>query len=316
MNFSSINGSSNGHALHTKERHQSRSLIVKPRPILKKPENGITSLNNSNLAEKETQQTSSPKNSSSIAPDRKTALTKQNEGVISFRSSLEDTIPIPEHFYENVPIFIQVTSNQGSLYAVPLANGRDQQEGKSQIYANLKGDRGSEFQPQQYLPQMIGSQNRISLLIPQQLIPNNRPSLPNENGASNIQRTPNNNPYPQQIIFANHLTNPLFTIDKQLLSNTIANQFGLDPHSPYLPQLVANQHWFVADKRTFANMVWPITPEEENALCSSPLTSTSTDADKDAIDSNNIAAKSILKSKKFSRSMSKKQRISWDSALK
>ena len=116
-------------------------------------------------------------------------------------------------------------------------------------------------------------------------------------------------------MFSDHLTNPLFNIDKQLLANTIANQFGIDSKSPFLEKLITNQHLFVSHKHTFANMIWQITPEEENALYSSPETITPDVIDTNTLDPNSPTAKPILKAKKSSRSGSKGQHISWDSTL-
>jgi hypothetical protein len=61
-------------------------------------------------------------------------------------------------------------------------------------------------------------------------------------------------------------------------------------------------------------MIWPITPEEEHALCSSPVSTTNI-IDIKTVDWNSSTARSILKSKTSSRSVSKGQHISWDSAL-
>jgi hypothetical protein len=62
-------------------------------------------------------------------------------------------------------------------------------------------------------------------------------------------------------------------------------------------------------------MIWQITPEEENALLSSPGTSNSTIPDINTSDLNNTTAKPILKPKASSHLTSKGQRISWDSTL-
>ncbi|CAF3871950.1 unnamed protein product, partial [Didymodactylos carnosus] len=65
----------------------------------------------------------------------------------------------------------------------------------------------------------------------------------NETGTSSVPTTisrarSNRN---QPIYFANRLTNPVFSVDKELLTNTIANQFGYDIDSPQLQKLVQNQ---------------------------------------------------------------------------
>ncbi|CAF1097021.1 unnamed protein product [Didymodactylos carnosus] len=114
----------------------------------------------------------------------------------------------------------------------------------------------------------------------------------NETGTSSVPTTisrarSNRN---QPIYFANRLTNPVFSVDKELLTNTIANQFGYDIDSPQLQKLVQNQHLFAARRRTFANMVWQLTPDEEVALLSSSSTnhSPSNDLDTTTNETNNI----------------------------
>ncbi|CAF0802291.1 unnamed protein product [Rotaria sp. Silwood1] len=339
VNFSSTNGSFNGiTSSSVQEEYRSKTIDIKPHDLLRPSENGLIHMNNSTSSrtfdksqpisnsseedltlkmtpltiEKELQKSFSTK-VSSILNDTKSSLSKKHEDIVSFHSNLEDTVTLPQHYYENVPISINTDSNQGSFI-----NRNNQQEKPSQIYVNIVDDSNLEFQ-KKYLTHLYGSQNGSSLLLSQQPISYNSSSssFSEENtSASIIQETISNNyQYGQPIVFANHLTNPLFNIDKDLLANTIANQFGVDHNSPYLPQLIANQHLFVSDKRTFANMVWHITPEEENALCSSPLTMTSNNFIKNTNDSNNLIAKSILKSNKLSRSLSKKQRITWDSTL-
>jgi hypothetical protein len=231
--------------------------------------------------------------------------------VISFRASLDDTIASPENIYENVPILIEMNSEQNFYYHTPVNNKNDQQNGKKPyLYVSIAEDNNNSELQKQYLSQLFGPQNGISLLLPKESVQNN---VNNPNTREEL--TSNHKQYFQQALFSNHLTNPLFNVDKQLLANTIANQFGIDRKSPYLQKLIANQHLFVTRKRTFANMVWQITPEEENALCSLPETTTSNIIDTNTVDANSSTAKSILKPKKTSRPVSKGQRISWDSTL-
>jgi hypothetical protein len=224
--------------------------------------------------------------------------------IVSFRTSLENTIDPPENIYENLPIFFQMNSNQDFYY-----KNDQQNRNKPHLHVTIARDRDSELQ-KQYLSQLFGPQNGISSLLPKELIQNNMNTY---TVTQDIKK--NHQQYFQQGLFSNHLTNPLFNVDKQLLANTIANQFGIDSKSPYLEKLISNQHLFVPHKRTFANMVWQITPEEEDALCSSPETTKSNIIDINTIDTNSSTAKSILKPKKSSRSVSKGQRISWDSTL-
>jgi len=237
-------------------------------------------------------------NSSSIPMDIESSLPKETGEVVSFHESLENTIPPPKNIYENLPILIQMNSNQNFYHNLPpVLNQNDQQKGNERhLYVTITGDHDSELQ-KQYLSQLFGSQESI------------------QNNIMNSSITPNNQRYFKQVLFSDHLTNPLFNVDKQLLENTIANQFGIDLKSPYLQKLIANQHLFVTHKRTFANMIWQITPEEENALCSSPDITTSNIIDTNTVDTNSLTAKSILKLKKSSRSVSKGQRISWDNTL-
>jgi hypothetical protein len=225
--------------------------------------------------------------------------------IVSFHSLVENTNISPEHIYENVPIVIQMASNKNFYYNVPIASKTDQPQSSSYLSVTIKDDRQSEVQ-KQYLSQLFGEQNGVSLLLPQQSI--------KQNPSTGVQETSSINP-PQQVLFANHLTNPLFNIDKQLLANTIANQFGVDLNSPHLQQLIQNQHLFAAHKRTFANMIWQMTTEEENALCSSPISTKSSILDINTVDSNSSTAKPILKANNTLRSIAKKQRITWDSAL-
>jgi hypothetical protein len=263
--------------------------LIKPRPILKTQQNGVTYLNGSNKHEKK--------------------IPIQTGEVISFHSSLKNTIALPDNIYENLPVVLNTNSNQDFYYNIPIINRTNQSPIKSPVHVTIAADENSQLQ-QEYLSQLFGPQNGISLLIPQESLP----SLSN-NEIPTV--TNNNHQYFQQITFADHLTNPLFNVDKQLLANTIANQFGVDVNSPYLQKLITHQHLFLANKRSFANMVWQITPEEENVLCSSPLiTTTSSNINNiNTVDSNSSTAKSILKFNKPPRLIPKGQRISWDRTL-
>jgi hypothetical protein len=326
VNSSQMNHLSNGtSSSYTQEEHEPTSFPGRPRPLLKTYQNGsaFSTMSNNNppipnlnstekdsssniiptAVEKEIPKVFSTNISSSMPMNSSLPIKRGN--IVSFYSSIENTILPPENIYENVPIFIQMTSNEGSFYNTPVVNGNTPpQQVKPYMYAAITGDHDSELQ-NQYFSQLLQPQNGIPLLMPPRSIPNT-PSTTQE-------ITQKTHQYSQQILFSDHLTNPLFNVDKQLLANTIANQFGVDLNSPYLQELIANQHLFVAEKRTFANMIWQITPEEENALCSSPITTTTTS---NVIkiytgDSNSSTAKSILKLNKPSRSVSKGQRISW-----
>jgi len=248
------------------------------------------------------------KDSSSLPMETESSFSLQTGEVVSFRSSLEDTIAPPENIYENMPIFHPVHSNQSIS-----TNENDQQKGKPYLYVTIAGNHNSETQ-QQYLSQLFGPQNGISLLIPPESL-QNKTNTSSSSSSVPPETISNNQNYFPHVLFSDHLTNPLFNVDKQLLANTIANQFGIDPNSPDLQKLIANQHLFVTNKRTFANMVWQITPEEASALCSSPVTSNSTIPDISAVDANNPTAKPILKSKASSHLASKGQHISWDTTL-
>ncbi|CAF3416862.1 unnamed protein product [Rotaria socialis] len=312
VKFHPINGTSNGQCSPSiQEEYQRKPTLIKPRPILKLSETDVVdstlyaSLNKNQSISNSAEEDSSLNRTSVIIQKEQpkvlstkvsSSLSAKNGDVISFRSPIDDTISAPEHHYENLPVIIRMNTNQGSYYNIPIANGNDSQEKHHQIYVSIPEGQNSELQ-KQYLSQLFGSSNGIALLIPQQ-------------SKENTQET-----YSQQILFADHLTNPLFNIDKQLLANTIANQFGVDKNSPYLQQLIANQHLFVTEKRTFANMVWQMTPEEINTLCSSPITTSTNNIDKTTIYTNGSISKSILKSNRVSRSISKKQRITWDRTL-
>lgn len=229
--------------------------------------------------------------------DTESSLSIQTGEVISFRSSLEDTIPSPENIYENIPIVIPNTNS-------------DSTKGKPYLRVTIANDPNTEYQ-QEYLKHLFGPQNGISSLLP----PATQAKKSNTPASSTITQTlPNNQYYIQQVSFSDHLTNPLFKTDKQLLANTIANQFGLDLNSFEVQKLMNNQHLFVHNKRTFANVIWPISAEEENVLCSSPTTAGPPQSvNIQAMDSNGSpTGKSILKPRNSPRLSSKGQHITWD----
>jgi hypothetical protein len=235
---------------------------------------------------------------------------------INFHSQLENLNPPIEHIYENVPILMQSNSNREAYYNIPIINLDDQQHQQQQQEENQSND---------YLQYPNVNNNEIEsqqqYLIPGQTISNSPPTTDNNSSESQIpQQKPQiisaGRHRNQPIYFANHLTNPIFNVDKQLLINTIANQFGVELNSPQLQQLVTNQYLFAARKRTFANMVWQLTPDEETDLCSSPITTTQTDTiDIETIDGNNSTSRSILKATKRFHSTPKRRNISWNSVL-
>ena len=283
---------------YVNEQYQSPSFPIRPVPVSKTHQDGLTPYPTEKLE------------------NTKPLLPIQEEQVVSFRSSLEDTVAIPENIYANVPVLLKTESNQAFYYNAPIFNANNQQQQppppKSPLNITIVGNQNSESE-QQYLSHLFGSQNGISSLIPQQ---SSSTSLEKENTMIESPETrTNTKSYPEQVVFANHLTNPLFNIDRQLLANTIANQFGVDLNSPYLQKLITNQHLFLANKRTFANMVWQMSPEEQNLLCSSPVSTIPDVFNANTVHSDSSTAKSILKLNKSSRSIPKKQRISWDRTL-
>ena len=227
--------------------------------------------------------------------DTEFSLPVQTGDVVSFRSSLEDTIAPPENIYENIPILMPI-------------NNSDPSKGKPYLRVTIANDPNTEYQ-QEYLKHLFGPQNGISSLLPPPT-PGNK-----SNTSSSIitQTLPNSQYYSQQVSFSNYLTNPLFKTDKQLLANTIANQFGLDLNSLEVQKLMSNQHLFVHNKRTFANVIWPISAEEENVLCSSPtsIISPQTINIQTADSNGSSTGKSILKPRNSPRFSLKGQHISW-----
>ena len=230
---------------------------------------------------------------------------------VSFRSELNDDNGAPdEHIYENIPALKLTDSNRATYFNLPTMNGNGTQASNTYVYLTIGNDPQSRLQQQQYLSQLIEENNGLSLLIPQHSAQRETSSEVKEIAPTDQQRPP-----PTQVQFAEHLTNPLFTTDRQLLANTIANQFGVEPNSPYLDRLIANQHLFTAQKRTFANMIWHMTPEEAQIMSSSSPTTVPRLIRAETVESNIPSAKSILRAKTSLHSLAKKQRITWDSAL-
>ena len=312
---------------HLPEQYQPFILAAPPRPMLMRNLTNFTSSTNSTeegpfngTAEKDM-----PKFLSSNIPSSKSDMIGPTMPVIPngstshFRPSIENsTNNSTEHIYENVPILIQPNSNGDAFYNIPIINADESQQqqatsNQSDTYVYYTINKSREIDSQQ------------QYLIPGQIISNSPPTTDNNN--NNIldsQSSPVHRQKPQivsagrhrnqPIFFANHLTNPVFNVDKQLLINTIANQFGFDLNSPQLQQLIGNQHLFAARKRTFANMVWQLTPDEETALCSSPLVAAQFDSETLNVN-NNSTARSILKAAKRLQTSDKRRNITWDNAL-
>ena len=287
-------------------------------------EEGLLSSGKSTIAEKEISKFLSTNNSSSsnselIGPSIAKFPTTTTS---NFRPLLENSNNnSTEHIYENIPILIQPNSNREPYYNIPIINSDDpsQQQTQSQnssdssyLYYTINNNNNREIDSQQQQYPITGQ--TISNSPP--TTDNNLSEIPYSVGNIQSQKPQiisagrHRN---QPIYFANHLTNPVFNVDKQLLINTIANQFGVDLNSPQLQQLITNQHLFVSRKRTFANMIWQLTPDEETALCSSPQRLNNIDMD--IIDTNNSTARSILKINKRLQSTIKRRGISWDNTL-
>lgn len=252
-------------------------------------------------------------------------------GANNIQSSIETSNAPTEHIYENVPSLLQQDSNRESYYNIPIINADDQQQQQPPPLPPLQQQ---QSQSEDYIYYSITTSNQTADSQQQYLLPGQTASNTNtnsiiDNNASDTSSTtvPIQTQKPQiisvgrhrnqPVYFANHLTNPMFNADKQLLINTVANQFGVEPNSPQLQQLVTNQHLFAARKRTFANMVWQLTPDEETALRSSP-TATATEIDMidiNTMDSNNLTNRSILKATSRFQSASKRRSITWDSTL-
>lgn len=307
---------------HLPEQYQPFILAAPPRPMLMRNSTNSTEEGSFNgTAEKDMSKFLSntiPSSKSDMIGPLMSSL--PNGSTPHFRPSLENSNTNPtEHIYENVPILIQPNSNGDAFYNIPIINGDESQQqstsnqSETYIYYTINKSREIESQ-QQYL-------------IPGQIVSNSPPTTDNNNNIVDPQSTPASRQKPQivstgrhrnqPIFFANHLTNPVFNVDKQLLINTIANQFGFDLNSPQLQQLISNQHLFAARKRTFANMVWQLTPDEETALCSSPLAAqTAALFDSEHINATSIStARSILKANNRLQTSDKRRNITWDNTL-
>ena len=240
-----------------------------------------------------------------------TAQAGKAANTVSFHSEIQDTIDPSEHVYENIPILIHMNATQGPYGNLPIFHEKEKVTANGYLYVTFAKDPEAKAQQEQYLSQLLRPQNGLSLAPPLEDTSNDHPpSIPIIEPPP-ITATPTP-PIPTQVHFADHLTNPSFYADKQLLANTIANQFGVDLKSPYLPQLISNQHLFVAQKRTFANMIWQLAPDELEAFCSSPNPLTGQSIRTSPSSLKNPTTKSILKANRPVRSISKRQRISWN----
>ena len=230
-----------------------------------------------------------------------------------FHRSADTSSASPEHIYENVPTAMQTVLNQASYYTIPVIN-MDQQQ-PTPTNGNGYYPTPDDASPEQ--------PDNVSFHPTSRPTVSASPDSREEPPASPTEQRPAYKPQivstgrhrSQPVYFANHLTNPVFNIDKQLLMNTIANQFGVAPNSTQLQNLITNQHLFVTRKRTFANMIWQLTPDEETALCSSPAPSLNETFDRDRLDTGNSTARSILKMPRNFPSTSKRRTISWDNTL-
>ena len=216
----------------------------------------------------------------------------------------------PEHIYENVPTAMQTVLNQASYYTIPVINMAQQQTPSNGNGFYAAPDAPSQQQHDNGSRSAIAASSDSHGEPPAELVSPTeaRPAYKPQIVSTGRHRS-------QPVYFANHLTNPVFNVDKQLLMNTIANQFGVEPNSTQLQNLITNQHLFVTRKRTFANMIWQLTPDEETALCSSPAPSLNETFDRDRLDTSHGTARSILKMPRNFPSTSKRRTISWDNAL-
>lgn len=251
-------------------------------------------------------------------------------GAASFRAPTENTKPPTDHIYENVPILMPPKIKRESFYNIPIINVDEQQQQQQPPQtAPLTSPPQQPNEAEGYVFYTLANNAEGTVhrqyLMPGQLLASSPPTN-DSNGADPSTVPMSVQPQRPQIIsvgrhrnqpiyFANHLTNPIFNIDKQLLTNTIANQFGVDLNSPQLQQLITNQHLFATRKRTFANMVWQLTPDEETALCSSPITTPTEVVDVDITETNTFTSRSILKATKRFRPTAKRRSISWDTTL-
>jgi hypothetical protein len=225
----------------------------------------------------------------SISHHGESSSSMNTTDTFSFRSALENTVEPSEPIYENLPIRVQMNSHQATYYTQPIRHGTQSMPSDDHVYVDMTNENASNSSSQQI------SVNSQTLSIDK--------SHEHSRGQS-------------QILFADRLTNPMFEIDKQLLANTIANQFGVDLSSPYLQQLIDNQHVFASQKRTFANMIWPLSSEELRVMCcSSPIDSKLNLIQTDGEHSNKSKTKSILKTQRPFRLNGKRSRITWNTDL-
>jgi hypothetical protein len=324
--------------LLSQEQYQPIILAAPPRPTLIRNQNSFLPLNestsysmsngnqmvanSSNSTEEGSSSRSIPVNTEKEIPQFLSTNTSSNSEIIgpqvpiftasstNFRPPLENSKLATEHIYENVPVLIQSNSNREPYYNIPIINLDDQQQQQQQNQSNdyvqypNTNNRESESQQQYLTPEHTSPTTDNNSSESQSFIQQQKPQIISSGRHRN-----------QPIYFANHLTNPIFNVDRQLLINTIANQFGVDLNSPQLQQLITNQHLFAARKRTFANMVWQLTPDEETALCSSPISTQTDMIDINIFDPNTSTARSILKATKRFRSTSKRRNITWHSVL-
>ncbi|KAL7670668.1 hypothetical protein ACOME3_005597 [Neoechinorhynchus agilis] len=87
---------------------------------------------------------------------------------------------------------------------------------------------------------------------------------------ANVDRRVTKPPAPSYPSFSDHLTNPMLIGNPSLLMNTLANQFGVAVDSPELIRIIQNQPLFMANRRTFANLIWDMSSSEEAVLTARP----------------------------------------------
>ncbi|CAF1617731.1 unnamed protein product [Adineta ricciae] len=314
VNFSDTNTSLEVlNSSNNRDDNSSSTFPLRPRPIKSYP-HSFSHLSSStyNLLSSANSSKSTPNDDDSTSitiPITKSLSVKQTE-IVSFRTAIENTVASPDHTYENLPM---PSPNEPTKLAPDARsqNETEQQQNKQEIYVNAVVERDLDNQPTSDVQKGVTLVNTHEPTLlsysPSSLI---RDTLP----AQTTELPSNMSPRPQPPLFANRLTNPAFSVDRQLLANTIANQFDLHLNSPYLQKLIENQHLFVSQKRTYANMIWQMTPDEENAICTTPAKTIPNVVDSNRFDPNSSTAKSILKQHK-QRTMQKKQRITWDNKL-
>ncbi|CAF3981079.1 unnamed protein product [Rotaria magnacalcarata] len=260
---SQVDTSSNDTSLSlTQETYQPPAVtLAPPRPVLVRNQNGFVPLNNNSstshtilngnhavsnfhsteegpllpavsvIMEKEMPTFPSINISSSNQEIMRPSLSGILTGTASNLPLPSENSNVPaEHIYENIPIMMQPNSNPDSYHNIPIINVDEQQQHQEQkqepsnehVYSTIPNNQESEMQ-QQYP-------------ISGQTIANFHPTVDNDSSENQppITTVPQQKPRiisagrhrNQPIYFANHLTNPIFNIDKQLLINTVANQFG------------------------------------------------------------------------------------------